>query len=195
MPPALRAIVARLPPGRRASARDRALLLLGFAGAFRRSELVAICVEDLSFDAEGLSVYLPRSKTDQEGFGAKVRVPFGDHPETCPVESVRGWVRALGRTKGPLFWPVSARGKLGRKPLSDKAVALIVKRHLGAIGLDGSGYAGHSLRRGLATTAAREGKPQWTIKAQGRWKTDAMAWLYIEEAKLRKDNAAKGIGL
>lgn len=182
LPDDLRAGVGVLGP------RDRALLLLGFAGAFRRSELVGLDVEDLAFTADGLEVTLRRSKTDQEGEGQKRGVPFGGDPLTCPVRAVRAWIEGAGLAAGPLFPSGSGR-------LSDRAVARCVKRAVRAAGLDPSRYSGHSLRAGLATAAARAGKSTHSIMRQTGHRSVAMVSRYVREATLFEDNAACGIGL
>ena len=137
--------------------RDRALLLLGFGGAFPRSELVGLDIADLDFRSDGLVVTLGRSKTDQEGAGRKVGIPFGSTPATCPVRAVRARLDACGISEGPLFRPVNRHGQLQAGRLSDEAVALVVKRYVAQIGKDGRNFARHSLRAGPATVAAIAG--------------------------------------
>jgi hypothetical protein len=137
-------------------ARDRALLLLGWAGGFRRSALVSLDVADLLFSpAEGIAVTLRRDKTDQEGRGRVLAIPFGSAAEVCPVRSVRAWLDAAGVSEGPIFRAVNRHGRAGAARLSDRAVALVVQSAAAAIGLDVSTFAGHSLRAGFATSAAR----------------------------------------
>jgi len=137
--------------------RDRALILIGFAGAFRRSELVAVEVEDLEFNHDGLTIMLKYSKTDQEGQGYKIGIPYGSHPDTCPVRSLQDWLQAAKITMGPLFRRINRYGQVGTIALSDQSVALIVKKLVNAAGLDAKKYSGHSLRSGLITTAANRG--------------------------------------
>lgn len=132
--------------------RDRALLLLGFAGAFRRSELVALTVADLAEVEGGLRVTIRHSKTDQEGQGQEIAIPAGGRLR--PVEAVQAWLQAAGITDGPVFRPVGKGGKVGAVGLTDQTVAIIVKRYAEAAGLDPAEYAGHSLRSGFLTTAA-----------------------------------------
>lgn len=175
--------------------RDRALLLLGFAGAFRRSELVALNVEDIETTTDGLVVHLRRSKTDQEGQGRKVGIPYGSNPATCPVRSLQKWLTLSGITAGPLFRSVNRHGQISEKRLSDKAVALVVKRAAEAAGLDPKKYSGHSLRAGLATSAAAAGKSERSIMAQTGHKSVNMVRRYIRDGNLFRDNAAAGIGL
>lgn len=146
----IRRMVEMLPEGL-LGIRDRALLLLGFAGAFRRSELVGLDVDDILFTDDGATVTLRRSKTDQESAGRKIGIPFGSQPHTCPVRALRAWLSATGIIAGPLFRSVNRHGQLQPDRLSAQSVALIVKRCAKAVGLDPANYAGHSLRAGLAT--------------------------------------------
>jgi integrase len=135
-------------------ARDRALILLGFAGAFRRSELVRLDVEDCAFGKDGLTVTLRRSKVDQEGQGRKIGIPYGSNPETCPVRTVQAWLEAAGVTAGPLFRSINRHGQVRPDRLSGIDVARITKKLAARAGLDPAKYAGHSLRAGHATSAA-----------------------------------------
>jgi site-specific recombinase XerD len=133
-----------------AGCRDRALLLLGFAGALRRSELVGLDVADVTEGSEGLTVRLRRSKTDQEGAGRTVGIPYGSNLATCPVRAWLAWLALSSITEGPTFRPVDRRGHIGATGLTAQAVALVLKRHAARAGLDPSEVAGHSLRAGLA---------------------------------------------
>jgi site-specific recombinase XerD len=189
----IRAMVKSLPDNL-LGIRDRALLLVGFAGAFRRSELVSLDVEDVEFTREGLIVHLRKSKTDQEGQGRDIGIPYGSNPATCPVRALQDWLDASGITSGPLFRAVQ-HGKVQPGRLSDKAVALVVKRCAKAAGLDASKYAGHSLRAGLATTAAMAGVSERAIMAQTGHKSVNMVRRYIRKGSLFTENAAASIGL
>lgn len=175
--------------------RDRALLLVGFAGALRRSELVGLDVANVEQTKQGLVVTLYRSKTDQEGAGRKVGVPYGSNPDTCPVRAFQGWLEASGITSGPLFRSVNRHGQLQAGRLSDKAVALVVKRAAEAAGLDATRYAGHSLRAGLATAAAAAGVSERAIMNQTGHRSVNMVRRYIREGSLFRENAAAGVGL
>ncbi len=175
--------------------RDRAILLLGFAGAFRRSELVGLDAGDVAETAEGLVVTLRRSKTDQEGEGRKVGIPYGSNPRTCPVRALRTWREATAIADGPLFRSVDRHGRLLPARLSDKAVALVVKRAAAAAGLDPTKYAGHSLRAGLATAAAAANVPERVIALQTGHKSMAILRRYIREGSLFRENAAAAVGL
>ncbi len=190
----LRAMLRTLP-GELRGARDRVLLLIGFAGAFRRSELVALNVEDCEFTTDGLVITLRRSKTDQDGEGRKIGIPYGSNLETCPVRSLRAYLEASGLTAGPLFRPISRYGGLGPRGLSPCGVALVVKRYAEAAGFDRSRYAGHSLRAGLATSAAMAGVSERAIMNQTGHRSAAMVRRYIRVGSLFCENAAAGVGL
>lgn len=174
--------------------RDRALLLLGFAGALRRSELVALDAGDVDHVDEGLVVTLRRAKTDQEARGRRVGVPYGSYPATCPVRSLRRWLEAAAVAEGPVFRPVDRHGRIGTARLSDKAVARAVKRAAGRAGLDPTRYAGHSLRAGFATAAAAAGASERAIQNQTGHKSVTVLRGYIREGSLFLDNAAARVG-
>ena len=191
----LRRMIERLPDSFQGT-RDRALLLVGFAGAFRRSELVGLDVADLEFHREALVVVtVRRSKTDEEGQGRRVGIPYGSHPETCPVRATQDWVEMLEGASGPLFRRIDRHGHIGKARLSDKAVALIVKRSAEAAGLAASDLAGHSLRSGLATAAAAAGVSERAIMAQTGHRSIATLRKYIREGSLFLENAASKVGL
>jgi len=168
--------------------RDRALLLLGFAGGFRRSELVALDVADVEETAGGLVVTLRRSKTDQEGAGRRVGIPYGGRH--CPARALHAWLAAAGIAEGALFRRFDRRGRLLPLRLSDKAVARLVQGQAAALGLDPTQYGGHSLRAGLATAAAAAGKSERAIMAQTGHKSAEMVRRYIRDGELFRDNAA-----
>ena len=174
--------------------RDRALLLVGFAGAFRRSELVSLNVADVTFDPNGLTIRLRRSKTDQEGEGRKVGLPYGSNLATCPVRALQEWLSAGSIIEGALFVGINRHGTpQGR--LSACAVALIVKKVVAAAGLNPDLYAGHSLRAGLATSAAMAGVSERSIMNQTGHKSVMMVRRYIRDGSLFRENAAAEIGL
>ena len=178
--------------------RDRALLLLGFTGAFRRSELVGFNVGDLEFTKDGLVVTLRKSKTDQEGQGYKKGIPYGSRPLTCPVRAVKEWLELAGienKPESPLFMPVTKGGEIKRERLSDKAVALIVKDYCKLAGLDYKKYSGHSLRAGLATSSALAGVPERIIQKQTGHKSLAMLRRYIRDGELFNENPVFKLGL
>jgi site-specific recombinase XerD len=172
--------------------RDRALLLIGFSGAFRRSELVALDVADVEVGEDGITVALRRSKTDQEGAGRKVGIPRGSSPETCPVRALRAWMDAAKVAEGPLFRSVNRHGQVGGR-LSAKHVAISVKQAAAAISLDAKAFAGHSLRAGLVTSAAIAGRSDRSIMNTTGHRSVAMVQRYVRDASLFRDNAASGL--
>jgi site-specific recombinase XerD len=178
-----------------AGCRDRALLVLGFAGALRRSELVGLDVGDVIEGTDGLTLHLRRSKTDQEGAGRTLGIPFGSNPATCPVRAWRAWLEVSGITEGAAFRALDRHGRLGPTRLSGQAVALVLKRHAARVGLDPSEVAGHSLRAGLATSAAAVGVPERVIANQTGHKGTAMLRRYVREGSLFRENAASAVGL
>lgn len=169
--------------------RDRALLMLGFCGALRRSELVAVGIEDIEFTGQGIILTLPRSKTDQLGQGRKIGIPRG-RGRICPVQAVNDWIMHSGAAKGAVFRAITKGGILSDAALSDRAVADIIKHYAEKAGLDATRYSGHSLRAGLATSAAQHGVSSWKIRAQTGHKSDSMLARYIREGDLFTDNAA-----
>jgi site-specific recombinase XerD len=191
----LRAMVATLSPSKLLDIRDRALLLLGFAGGMRRSELVGLDVDDLNPVDEGLLVILRSSKTDQEGRGRRVEIVYGTNAATCPVRAVRAWLVASDITSGAVFRPVDRHGRIGATRLSERAVALVVKRHALGLGLAATSYAGHSLRRGMATTASKGGASERTIMRTTGHTSAATVQGYIEDGELFSDPASKYLGL
>lgn len=191
-PENLRAMVRTLGGDAR-GLRDRAMLVLGFAGAFRRGELASLGVADLAFDSAGLTVTVRRSKTDQQGAGERVGVPFGSDPMTCPVRTVRAWLDAASIAEGVAFRSITNAGRVTDAPVTGHTVNRAIQRAAKAAGL--SGFSAHSLRAGLATTAAKAGKSDRAIMKQGRWKSRAMVDRYVRDANLFSDNAASGIGL
>ena len=182
-------------PATRVGLRDRAVLLLGFAGAFRRAELVSLDVADLEFSSAGLIVTLRVSKTDQEKSGRRLGIPFGSTEATCPVRAVQAWLETARIVDGPVFRPMDRFHRVQPTRLSDKAVALIVKRRAKAVGLDPERYAGHSLRAGLATSAAAAGASERVIMSQTGHRSADMVRRYIREGNLFNSNAAAIAGL
>lgn len=175
--------------------RDRALLLLGFTTAFRRSELVSLDVEDVTLTRDGLIVNLRRSKTDQEGAGCKIGVPYSPRPDYCPVRALQAWLEASGITEGALFRPINRHGQILPGRLTDQSVALVVKRTASAAGLEAAKFAGHSLRAGHCTSAAENGVPERVIMKQTRHKSVLMVRRYIRDGSLFKENSAASLGL
>jgi len=163
--------------------RDKALILIGFAGGFRRSELVSIYYEDVEFVPEGVKILIKRSKTDQSGEGAIKAIPYFDNQEFCPVIALKNYInkKFTDNFERRIF------------EISDKSVALIIKRYADKAGLDSSRYAGHSLRSGFATSAAEFGAEERNIMAMTGHKTTQMVRRYIHEANLFKNNALNKI--
>ncbi len=190
----IRAMVAATDVGI-IGARDRALILLGFAGAFRRSELVGFDVEDCSFGRDGLVVTLRKSKTDQNGEGRKIGVPFGGNPDTCPIRNLQSWLELAGITTGPLFRSISRHGQVQAGRLGGLDVARIVKKLVGRAGLDAGKYAGHSLRAGHATSAAIAGASERSIMAQTGHRSVQMVRRYIRDGSLFRENSGAKLGL
>ena len=175
--------------------RDRALLLMGFAGGFRRSELADLETEDVKETEEGLVIRLRRSKTDPEGKGAMVALPYGLLPATCPVRSYRAWISAASITTGPVFRAIDRHARLGSGRLDAGSIARIVKRTAAAAGLDPARYAGHSLRAGFATQAFLNGAAEVSIMRQTRHKSLNTLRKYIRDRSLFRDNPAAKLGL
>ena len=175
--------------------RDRALILLGYAGAMRRSELVGLDVTDLAIAEEGLVVMIRKSKTDQVGVGRKIGIPFGVHPETCPVRAVQAWIEEADIDEGPLFRSVNKHGDVSDRRLSDQVVADVVKRSLLAAGKSARKYAAHSLRAGLITQAAMACVSERAIQDQSGHKSLAVMRRYIRDGSLFRENAAAKVGL
>jgi integrase len=208
----LRQALAALPDNLLGT-RDRALLLIGFAAALRRSELVGLqsipadgATGWIETTADGLTIHLARSKTNQEGADEMIGVPYGSARETCPVRSYAAWIAAAGIASGPAFRAIDRHGNLGSDALSDKAVARIVKRSLLAAALaEGmtmdaarvyvAKFSGHSLRRGLATSAAAGDAPPLAIQRQLRHRKADTTNGYIEAGRLFRQNAAGFAGL
>jgi integrase len=169
--------------------RDRALLLIGFAGALRRSELVSLDVTDVAQVRRGIVLHLRHSKTDQDGRGDKIAIPDG-RSRCCAVLALDAWLVASGITEGAIFRPVDRHGRVHGGRLSGEAVSNVVRERVADAGLDPTGYSGHSLRAGFATSAAQAGVQAWRIKAQTRHASDAMLARYVRQAELFSDNAA-----
>ncbi len=171
--------------------RDRALLLLGFAGAFRRSELVAFDVADLQFCDSGLRALIRKSKTDQDGLGATVAIARGSI--ACPVDAVRTWIKAAGIVEGPLFRPVTRTGKISARRLSARTVAELVKSYARNTGLNAADFSGHSLRSGFLTSAAARGASIFKMMDVSRHKSVDTLRGYVRDAEMFRDHAGNGL--
>jgi len=190
----LRQVVQAIPQNKGIGVRNRALLVIGWAGALRRSELVQLDIENISITRDGLILNLNKSKTDQKGEGQDVALPYGSNPLTCPVRSLEDWLPVSGISEGPLFRRLDRHGNiLGR--LTPQSVRLIVKSCSEKVGLDPNRYGAHSLRSGFCSTAAKAGKAEHQIMKQTRHKRSDSLQRYIKKVSLFDDNAASGIGL
>ena len=200
MTPEIRKMVRALPDGLHGR-RDRLVILLGFAAALRRSELAGLDVEDIRWVSEGMEVTIRRSKTDQEAEGAVVAVPYGSHVETCPLRALGAWLDATGLVEGPLIRGISRdttvaiEYRLGRR-LSPEGINRVVARAARRAGLDPSGvWTGHSLRAGLATSAAKAGVPDRVIMATTRHRSRSSLDRYVRAGKRWDQVAAASVGL
>jgi integrase len=173
--------------------RDRALLLVGFAAALRRSELVALTMDDVAVVPEGLRITIRRSKGDQEGEGQVIAVGRTG-TATCPVAALQAWVSAAGIETGRVFRAINRHGHLGLK-LSTNAVAEIVKCRAALVGLDAQVFAGHSMRAGFATAAAMAGVEERIIMRQTRHRSAATVRRYIRDGELLRRNLSAELGL
>ena len=161
--------------------RDKAILLIGFSGGFRRSELVEIEHDDVEFVSEGIKIFIKRSKTDQSGEGMVKAIPYFENKKFCPVTNLKKWIDYSNLKSGKIF------------NISDKSVALIIKKYASLSGLDPNKYGGHSLRSGFATSTAESGAEERNIMAMTGHKTTQMVRRYINEANLFKNNALNKI--
>jgi len=173
--------------------RDRSIILIGFAGGFRRNEIVSLDCEDLDFVQEGLKIDIRRSKTDQFGEGFTKALPYFDSSQYCPVLSLKKWIEISKITTGPVFRRFSKGSKLSKNRLTDQTVALLIKEYLKLAGIDNKNYSGHSLRSGFATSAAESGAEERSIMAMTGHKSTEMVRRYIKEANLFKNNALNKI--
>ena len=167
------------------AARDRALLLVGFASAMRRSELVAVRVEHMTYLTNGVEIFLPSSKTDQEGHGRTVFIPHANG-ERCPVRALTHWLEVSGINKGFVFRAVSRHDRVAQHGLSAQSVALVVKASVERVGGDAKKVSGHSLRAGYCTSAAEKGLQPWQIREQTGHKSDVTLAKYIRPVARRK---------
>jgi site-specific recombinase XerD len=185
-----RAMALAAPDGLK-GLRDRALLLLGFAGAFRRSELVALNVADIEETEDGIRVTIRRSKTDQEGQGQVIAIVRGG--AACPVKAVKAWLEASGIAEGPVFRSVAKGGRLGARRLTDKSVCDLVKAYAGRLGFTAADFGAHSLRSGFLTSAARRGASVFKMRDVSRHKSMDVLQGYVRDAELFRDHAGAGL--
>jgi site-specific recombinase XerD len=192
----LRALLDATPGDDLGAVRDHALLLLGFAAGFRRSELSALDVEDLHFVTEGVDVLIRRGKTDPQGRGRTIGIPRGRHPETCPVTALHHWIGTARLESGPLFRQILHYGRhLGPDRVSPQGIARVVQRAADRAGLNPKEFAGHSLRAGFATEAAARGASERAIMAQTGHRSVEMVRRYIREGDRYRENASSLLGL
>lgn len=169
--------------------RDRALLAIGMAGAFRRSELVALQLGEVAMVPEGIRILIGRSKTDQEGAGTEIAIPEGTRIR--PKQLLIAWVTLAGFSEGPVFRKLTPQGRVTAKPMSDKGVAIVVKTRALAAGYDPEKLSGHSLRAGFLTEAARRGANIFKMREQSRHKSLEVLSDYIRNQELFADHAGE----
>jgi site-specific recombinase XerD len=173
--------------------RDKTIILLGFAGGFRRSELVSLDVEDLDFVTEGVKIMLKKSKTDKFSEGYIKAIPYFNQDFFCPVKSLSYWIKISDIKQGPLFRKISKSDNLLHNRLTDQTVALILKKHLTKAGYNSLEYSGHSLRSGFATSTAEMGADERSIMTMTGHKSTQMVRRYIKQSNLFKNNALNKI--
>jgi len=176
-------------------ARDKTLILVGFGGGFRRTELISIDHEDLEFVPEGVKITLRRSKTDQFGEGTIKGLPYFSNEKYCPVVHLKKWIKISNIQQGPIFRRFGKGSSLTTHRLTDQSVVLLIKRYLELAGIENKNYSGHSLRSGFATVSAESGADERSIMAMTGHKTTQMVRRYIKEANLFKNNALNKIKL
>ena len=173
--------------------RDRSIILIGFGGGFRRTELISIDYEDLEFVPEGLKITIRRSKTDQFGEGMIKGLPYFSNEIYCPVANLKKWLEVSKIKTGPIFTRFSKGSLLTKKRLTDQSVVLLMKKYLNLAGIENKNFAGHSLRAGFATVAAESGADERSIMDMTGHKTTQMVRRYIREANIFKNNALNKI--
>ena len=175
--------------------RDKTILLVGFGGGFRRTELISIDHEDLEFVPEGVKITIKRSKTDQFGEGMIKGLPYFTNEKYCPVINLKKWIELSNIKSGPIFRRFAKGSVLTNNRLTDQSVVLIIKDYLNLAGIENKNYSGHSLRSGFATVAAESGADERSIMAMTGHKTTQMVRRYIREANIFKNNALNKIKL
>ena len=173
--------------------RNKALILVGFSGGFRRTELISIDHEDLDFVEEGVKITLRKSKTDQFGEGQVKGLPYFTNEKYCPVTSLKNWIYLSKIKTGPIFRRFAKGSILTGHRLTDQSVVLIIKECLKLAGIENQNYSGHSLRSGFATAAAESGADERSIMTMTGHKSTDMVRRYIKEANLFKNNALNKI--
>ena len=175
--------------------RDKTIILIGFGGGFRRTELISIDHEDLEFVPEGLKIMIKRSKTDQFGEGMIKGLPYLTDENYCPVVNLKKWLEISKIKSGPIFRRFAKGSALTDSRLTDQSVVLLIKKYLNLAGIENKNFAGHSLRSGFATVAAENGADERSIMAMTGHKTTQMVRRYIREANIFKNNALNKIKL
>ena len=196
--PLLSADIRRIVAARRRDLlgiRDSALVLAGFAGGFRRSELAAIYISNLKFSTDGVVVTVRKSKTDQEGAGREVGLPFGASQDTCPVRALRQWLDRAGISEGPVFRSVGHYGHVSKRGLHKDSIGKLLKRAAARAGINVDLLGGHSLRAGCVTQAAMNGVREFVIMRQTGHKTVTTLRRYIRSGEIFRENAAAGLGI
>ena len=169
--------------------RDKSIILIGFGGGFRRSELISIDHEDLEFVPEGIKITIKRSKTDQFGEGMTKGLPYFANETYCPIKNLKKWLNISKIKTGPIFRRFSKGLSLSDKRLTDQSVVLLIKSYLNLAGIENKNFSGHSLRSGFATVAAESGADERSIMAMTGHKTTQMVRRYIKEGNLFRNNA------
>jgi len=196
--PMLEKVVARIPAnfiGRR----DAALLLVGWAAALRRSEIVALTMDDIDFVEHGFIVHIRKSKTDQSAAGFEIGVPHARSSDSCPVKRLRAWIDLANIKTGPLFFPIGGSGRkwtadiYARRPLSSRMVNEIITRRMNDAGIPSDGFSGHSLRSGFITSAAEAKIPEYKIQIHTRHRSYAVMRKYIREGGIFVENTLSAI--
>ena len=175
--------------------RDKAIILVGFSGGFRRSELVNLNYQDIEFVKEGVKILLRKSKTDQYSKGFIKALPYFSKSYFCPVISLKNWLDTSLIKSESIFRKISKSGKILNNQLTDQSVALILKYHMLQANLDPTNFSGHSLRSGFATATANSGAEERSIMAMTGHKSTQMVRRYIKEANLFKNNALNKIDM
>jgi site-specific recombinase XerD len=173
--------------------RDKSIILVGFGGGFRRTELISVNYEDLEFVPEGVKITLRRSKTDQFGEGMTKGLPYFSNETYCPVVHLKKWIKISNIKDGPVFRRFVKGCSLTSNRLTDQSVVLLIKKYLALAGIENKNYSGHSLRSGFATVSAESGADERSIMAMTGHKTTQMVRRYIKEANLFKNNALNKI--
>lgn len=172
--------------------RDKALLLIGWAGALRRSELVSLLASDITITAKGADIFIRRSKTDQTGKGQTVSITKSQ-TDNCPIRALMAWLQVSGIRSGYLFRRMYKGGKVSEFGLSDRTVANLVKHYCQLAGYNETAFSGHSLRSGLLTSAAENGSDLIPLAQHARHSDMNQTMHYIRKANRYKNNPTSGL--